>query len=238
MLYLKWFGALESLCSNGDNATVIDKETLQGLFFLGNMWMPKETQIIRLGPGTPSDFRGDETLNKRRDLLAEKFFLPTTGVVVEDQMSAIGFVDLKRGQAGVSQQRLFVHIERVHDALKNQTVGSLGTFSQSLVLSLSLPPESLFSVWGIIGDVQNLNIDNNPVVIPMAIWGTAIFDANRVHTSAHSNWFTHYLQRRESPADAKDTAAFTEMVERIGPVLVQNLQFGLLQVAYHNAIIG
>ena len=211
----------------------MDEQTRKGLFFLGNMLMPQETHIIRLGAGTPKVFaKDDKFLSKRRDLLCEGYYLPSPGVVVEDQHSAIGFVDLQSdGEKGVGKPRLYIYIEGLHGNIEANSIADL---VKAVAFKLTYPADTLFTAWGMINDVSNLNIEAKPVAIQASPWGIALFNGERVFHSMHSDWFNQYLNR--APLQTEENSELFKLMHVYGNALGQNLQQAMLQVAYHNAI--
>lgn len=233
MNYLKWFDALSALYANNDS---LPEDTRRGLGFLGNMLMPTETHIIRLGADTPKVFTpADKFLSTRNDLLGDGFYLPGEGVVVEDEFSSIGFVDMAKGKRGVREPKLFVYIEPRTTSARERKIKTLADLLDAAIADLYLPVDSFLTIWGMIMDVENLNIEGRQVEIKVSTCGMSILSASTVYQSYHSDWFEHYLKSEKMTTP--ETSVLCQMIERYSDTLGQNLQQGLLQVAYHNAVV-
>ncbi|MFN8388829.1 MAG: hypothetical protein U0136_00905 [Bdellovibrionota bacterium] len=236
MLYFEWFEALKSLLF-GPNADKLSSLEHGGLFVLGNMLMPEETHLIRLGRDNPRSFDQSVTpLAKRPDLYGDGFYLPYPGVVVEDDMSAIGFVDLDSHRPkGLSRQRMFISIETpssIRNGPAPQTLMELIALAQ---VQLSFPEDTFFLTWGAIDSVTNMNIDHRLARLNLSLWGVAGFSKDRLHFAEMSKWFISYVRRQ--PGGSSVDPAMDTLLSRIGGSLAQNLLFGLLQVAYANALL-
>lgn len=206
--------------------------------FLGNMLMPSETHIIRLGSDTLDASKiTDSILAKRPELYQESFQLTSCGAVVEDELSAIGFVDLDpKRPIGISQPRLFVYTER-NKRGANMSFTALDEILEAVFGKFVLPRGAFFTLWGVIREIHNMNIVEDEYQFALSLFGLAAFTSDRVVVSKYTKDFVRFLEMKGEGLSFDGVDMEGLLPEDAASALIGNLHFGLLQVAYANAVI-
>lgn len=237
MLYLEWFEALKALAFGGGRLTEISDVQRLGVMFLGNMLTPHQTHIIRLGEYGELKFApNDGELGSHPKYYLEDFHLPSDGVVLEDTHSSIGLVDLEPGARGLCAPRIYIYIERPTRDW-NKPVSSLFELLQLVGAELALPSDGFFTSWGLIKNVQNMNIAEEPYFFEFMPFGNIAFSSSGV---THLRYNAEFLRMKGVDIPGVDTSAVPveELYSHdLADSMVGNLHFSFLQVAYHNWLV-
>ncbi len=238
MIYFNWLELVRSLLRDDQEVgNQLPDTHRQSLKFIAHLFQEGSPKVIRILDPTPRSFnQKSPILGSRPELFNESFRLPSPTTVVEDKFSAIAYNDVEEETTGVNRTRIYVHVERA------SPFGGISKRERRIAESAqdsSKDPsaEELLVMWGTLTPQGRMRLDGVGTPVALGPFGVMTIQYNQIVSLKLTVDFRKMVSLpHEGEEYQQEESEIAEELNICGVKLVQNLQLGILQIAYTNGL--